>query len=213
MGQKVADETLVVAFRPQEFFEVERTHFIVRLIADAVAFDSLVVQAKHESAANHIESPILLQEFERGCNFGKFLQLIKKEQGFALDEAVRRVYETYVPHNVIRGVTVFDDAFVLRVFHEIDFDRRVVVCPSESANRLRFADLSRPFHYQGVLCRILFPCGKKRVDFSAEIHACSRSDSIACLTGIIHFYERVFTKNRTFMSEFLVLEHTFMSEF
>ena len=98
----LADDRIVIPLRPQELLEIEGAHFEIGFVTYAIALDSLVVNPEHRTTAYHVEAAVLFEEFQRRRNFGEFLQFVKKQKRFSLNEPFRRIQKADVAHNARR---------------------------------------------------------------------------------------------------------------
>ena len=204
MLQHIFNEVIVIAFRPQEFLKIQREHFIISLIAHAVALNFPIIDAQHGAAADHIESAVDFEEFQRCGNFWKLLQFIKEYQCFALDKPFGRVHSGDVLDDIVCLISIRRDHFIFWFFHEVDGDHTLVIHISKPLDRLGFAYLSRPLDDQRLSVRVSFPFGQESIDFSFQVEHFTRL--------LLYYYSDTRWINQSKSqktSEFISLSHIF----
>ena len=95
--QKIGNLSVAVAAPPQEFLEVQRTHGLRLLIADAVTLYSLDLYTKKRTAAYYVKAPILRKELERRGDFGKLLKFVEEQQSIPRLKVQTRVNYGNIP--------------------------------------------------------------------------------------------------------------------
>ena len=87
MGEHGFDCLVIVTLSPQELLKVKGFHLIVSLVSDAVAFDGLVIDSQHRSAADNVELPILSKKLQRRSYIRMILNLIEENQRLMWNKA------------------------------------------------------------------------------------------------------------------------------
>ena len=170
MQKHIFNSRVIIALCPQKFLEVHGEHIVIFFIADAVAFDFLIVHTQHRAAANHIKPPILMKKLEGCCNFRKFGNFIKKKQRFVRNKFLGRVNHRYIFDNGGRLIAVCDDSLVFFIPDKIDFYNALIIFCGKLPDGFGFPDLTASFDDKRLSCRVRFPFTKKRVYFSFQIH-------------------------------------------
>ena len=166
MFQHILYRAVIISFRPQKFFKIQRKHFIIGFIANTVAFNFPVIDPNHRATADHVESAIDFKEFQCSCNLRKFLQLVKKEQGLAFYKTFWRINPGNIFDNTFRFVSIRCNHFILWFFYKINTDHTFIVLLSKPPDGFGFSHLPRSFYNQRFPVRIAFPCTQKKIDFS-----------------------------------------------
>ena len=157
MFQHLLDEGLVIALSPKKLLEVHGVHFVVRLIAHAVAFDFPVVDAQHGTAADHVKPAVQLEKFQGSRDVRKLLQFVEKQQGFPRKKALGRVEPGDILDDVLGFVPVGSDHFIVWFFHKVDVDHALVVHLGKAIDGLGFSDLPGALYDQGLSVWVCFP--------------------------------------------------------
>ena len=125
--QDLIDQTVIVSFCPKVLFKVQPMHLVVRFGTHCVAFDPLVIDTKHRTAADDIETTVAMEKLQRRSDVRKFLDLIEDKHRFSGNKLFRRVKQRDVSDNVVDIVAAFGDALVFLFFYEVEKDDVVIV--------------------------------------------------------------------------------------
>ena len=165
---EISNESLPIAFCPQELLEVHRVHLVVLFVAHAIRLYLLIVDTHERARSNHVEATIQLEKLQRGGTSRTGLQLIKKEERLTGNKPQQRIQQRDVFEQRVHLVSIIENTLEFRLLHKIDSDHLPIVCLGKSRNGGCLANLPSPFYDQWFMIRTLFPCSKHAIYLSPK---------------------------------------------